>query len=84
MVAHPNCHGPMGHVCQQRSGFACYEAGCPEPAGTLWTRHWCPGHDMERIDRITAQMKDMQRALGVLVRRPEESTPPLAPPGEGC
>lgn len=69
MPAHPNCQGPDGHVCQVPSNKPCYEKDCTEPAGTLWGPHWCPDHDQERIERITAQMKDMQAALGELVSR---------------
>lgn len=67
MPAHPNCRGPEGHVCQVPSGRPCYETGCEKEAGTLWGPHWCPDHDMERIERISAQMKDLQRAAGELI-----------------
>ena len=72
--AHPNCHGSSGHVCQKPSGVLCVEAGCDEPAGTLWTDLWCPEHDMERLDRVTAglqsamaQLDAEARAAGVLI-----------------
>lgn len=55
--AHPNCHGPDGHICQKPSGARCVEAGCNEPAGTLWGPLWCPEHDMERLDRVTAGLE---------------------------
>ena len=55
--AHPNCHGPDGHVCQKPSGVRCVEAGCNEPAGTLWGDLWCPAHDMERLDRVSAGLE---------------------------
>lgn len=72
MPAHPRCQGPEGHVCQVPSHKPCYEKGCEEPAGTLWGPHWCPRHDQERINRISAQMQDMQRALGELVNREQQ------------
>lgn len=72
--AHPDCHGPAGHVCQEPSGKACVERGCDEPAGTQWGPLWCPLHDMERIDRVSAgmdaalaEMDAQARAAGVLV-----------------
>lgn len=55
MNAHPNC--TEGHVCQQPNGKPCIEPDCNEPAGTLWGPLWCPDHDRERIDRISAQLK---------------------------
>lgn len=53
MSAHPKCTD--GHVCQEPSGRTCIEAGCDEAAGTLWGPLWCPDHDRERLDRISAQ-----------------------------
>jgi hypothetical protein len=72
MTAHPNCQGQDGHVCRVPSDRPCYEPGCVEPAGTLWTPHWCPKHDQERIERITQQMQDLQSALGKLVGRGQD------------
>ena len=54
MSAHPNCID--GHICQRPSGRTCIEAGCTRRAGTLWGPYWCPEHDKERLDRISAQM----------------------------
>lgn len=53
MSAHPKCID--GHICQEPSGQPCIEQGCDEPAGTLWGPLWCPDHDSERLDRISAQ-----------------------------
>lgn len=53
--AHPDCHGPAGHVCQKPSGRHCLV--CSEPAGTLWGPNFCPRCDMERLDRITRQLE---------------------------
>jgi hypothetical protein len=55
MTAHPNC--TAGHLCQQPSGRLCIEAGCDQPAGTLWGPYWCPDHDKARLDRINPQME---------------------------
>ena len=54
--SHPNCWTDAGHVCQEPSGKPCIEAGCGEPAGTLWGPLWCPGHDVERLERIGASL----------------------------
>lgn len=50
--AHPKCDN--GHVCQEPSGRTCVEVECNEAAGTLWGPLWCPDHDRERLDRISA------------------------------
>lgn len=61
--AHPNCWGDAGHVCQQPSGRICVERGCDEPAGTLWTPFWCPDHDVERLERVSAGLRTFQEAF---------------------
>jgi len=60
-MAHPNCHGPGGHVCQEPSipPRACIERGCPEEAGTLWGPLWYPRHDEERLERVTRELKNL-------------------------
>ncbi|MEE8551541.1 MAG: hypothetical protein V3T08_09850 [Gemmatimonadota bacterium] len=35
----------------------CVEPGCSEPAGTPWTRFWCPGHDVGRRHRVTSSLE---------------------------
>jgi len=72
--AHPKCHGPDGHVCQKLSGKVCVERGCDEAAGTTWGPLWCPVHDMERLDRVSAGLSaamatldEQARATGTLV-----------------
>lgn len=42
---------------------ACLTAGCEEPAGTPWGRHWCADCDDERIRRISAQLADLRRGV---------------------
>jgi hypothetical protein len=57
--SHPGCHGPSGHVCQKPSGHTCVEAGCNQPAGTLWGPLWCPVHDVERLDGISQSLTEI-------------------------
>lgn len=59
--AHPKCTG--GHVCQQPSGRLCVEQGCNEAAGTLWGPYWCPEHDRQRLDRISANLRQIAAEL---------------------
>jgi len=61
--AHPKCHTTAGHVCQEPSGRTCIEDGCGEPAGTLWGPLWCPEHDQDRLDRISASLTAIYAAL---------------------
>ena len=55
--SHPTCS--YGHVCQEPSGRVCIETGCSEAAGTWWGPYWCPTHDKERLDRVSAQFEDI-------------------------
>lgn len=59
-MSHPKCGN--GHVCQKPSGRACIEQGCTEAAGTLWGSLWCPGHDEERLDGISASLHSIAAA----------------------
>lgn len=58
---HLDCKPETGHVCQEPSGRMCVEAGCSESAGTRWGPYYCPDHDAARIDRISANLRDIQR-----------------------
>jgi hypothetical protein len=60
-MSHPICSD--GHVCQQPSGRTCVEKGCLEPAGTFWGPMWCPEHDAQRLDRITASLSQISASL---------------------
>lgn len=59
--SHPGCSEATGHVCHQPSGLRCVEPGCEQPAGTRWGPHWCPDHDAERLDRISASLVALAR-----------------------
>lgn len=60
--SHPKCHTEAGHVCQEPSGRLCVE-GCGQPAGTWWGPYWCPEHDMERLDRISASFAAIEQQM---------------------
>ena len=60
-TTHLDCTPEKGHVCQVPSGRVCDVGGCGEPAGTHWGPYWCPDHDAERIDRISASLRDIER-----------------------
>jgi len=62
-MSHQKCADAGHHVCQEPSGRACYVRGCPESAGTKWGPYWCPDHDQERLDRITASLESIQASL---------------------
>lgn len=62
-MCHPNRTRPNGHQCQQPSGRTCIEGGCDQPAGTVWGPMWCPEHDADRLDRISASFEDISKAF---------------------
>lgn len=64
-VSHPKCQTEAGHVCAQPSGWPCHEPRCPKPAGTAWGPYWCPRHDQERLDRVTAELEALVQRHGV-------------------
>lgn len=68
-LATGDSHGPCmhegKHVCQQPSGRVCVESGCLNPAGTWWGPHWCPLHDKERLDRISASLESIVAGISV-------------------
>jgi hypothetical protein len=39
------------------SGRRCVEKGCKAPAGTAWSPFWCFEHNVERMDRISANLE---------------------------
>ena len=64
-TSHPKCwlNGERYHVCQEPSGKTCIERGCDEAAGTLWGPLWCPDHDVERLDRVSASFAGIQASM---------------------
>lgn len=53
-TAHSKCMAAGAHICQVPSGRRCAEQPCDEAAGTHWGPYWCPAHDKERLDRVSA------------------------------
>ncbi len=39
------------------------QSRCLEPAGTPWGKYWCALHDDERLARISAGLRSIQRDL---------------------
>lgn len=64
-LSHPDCDGD-DHTCAVPSGRICIETGCQNEAGTPWGPYWCPRHDRERLDRISAQLDALQRGTGAI------------------
>lgn len=64
MRAHPRCWDEQGqgylHICHDPSGKECLEQGCVKEAGTLWSKYWCPEHDVKRQDQIHERLLKMQ------------------------
>lgn len=60
--AHPKCWEFGGHICHKPSGRVCCVAGCDNPAGTLWGPYFCPRHDVERLDRVSAGLRSIVEA----------------------
>ena len=58
-MSHDQCAN--GHICQQPSNRICVEVGCDEQAGTIWGPLWCPDHDKERLDRISASFDAIEK-----------------------
>jgi hypothetical protein len=56
-TAHHRCQEAGRHVCHVPSGRTCLTDNCEQAAGTHWGPLWCPEHDKERLDRISAQLE---------------------------
>ena len=67
--AHPQCRAAGRHVCDAPNGDRCIGStvtgdGCMAEAGTWWGPHWCPDHDLERLDNIERQLEGLLDTLG--------------------
>lgn len=63
--SHQRCTDAGRHICREPSGRTCIERGCEEAAGTLWGPYWCPEHDKERLDRISASLEEIAGSFEV-------------------
>ena len=62
-TAHKKCMEAGVHICQKPSGRSCYEQPCSEPAGTSWGPYWCPKHDKDRLDHVSAGFARIANSL---------------------
>jgi len=69
--SHPQCLAAGEHICQVSSGRECVEQECVAPAGTLWGPMWCPPHDKDRLDRITASFAAIAAEMDGRARKEE-------------
>lgn len=47
-----------GNSAKYHTGKPCTVAGCLDPAGTWWGKHWCQRHNAERLARIGGALED--------------------------
>jgi len=47
-----------GNSAKWHTGKRCVEKGCKKPAGTWWSPLWCFDHNVERMKRVSAGLKD--------------------------
>lgn len=47
-----------GNSERYHTGKRCIEADCKNPAGTMWSPHWCFRHNRERMARLGRSLKD--------------------------
>jgi len=52
----------QGNSPKHWTGKPCIEVGCVRPAGTAWSPYWCFEHNVQRIQRVTAQLKGLIQA----------------------
>lgn len=52
-----------GNSAKYHTGKPCIVKGCKEPAGTWWGPSWCVAHNIERIKRIEAGLKDAETTM---------------------
>ena len=50
-----------GNSSKHHTGKSCIVKDCTEPAGTMWGPWWCFEHNVERINRITKNLEEMER-----------------------
>ena len=55
------------------SGQVCEVSGCTKPAGTRWSPFWCWRHNAERLDRISAGLREATDRLRTNKEPPRET-----------
>ena len=45
------------------TGKKCVEPGCNNPAGTVWSPHWCFSCNADRMKRITTSLESIKDKL---------------------
>ena len=45
---------------KHHTGGICVEPGCIHPAGTAWSPHWCFRCNVERMNRITRNLLEIE------------------------
>lgn len=65
----------QGNSSKYHTGKRCITKGCSNPAGTFWSPAWCFEHNVERMDRIGANLSDaVHRAeLKAMVQKETET-----------
>jgi len=63
LPAYADLNNP-GNGPDHRTGKPCIVEGCTEEAGTAWSPHWCPQHNIERMSRITRQLRAIVKGFG--------------------
>jgi len=53
-----------GNSWRYYTGKDCINDGCDLPAGTRWSPHWCFKCNVERMKRISKNMKDIVERMG--------------------
>ena len=52
-----------GNSDKYKTGNKCLMTGCNNPAGTAWSPFFCVDCNIDRMDKITLQMEDIQRHM---------------------
>ena len=65
-----------GNSVKYQTGRVCITKGCKNLAGTAWSPHWCYKHNVERMDRLSANIDDAvsQAKFSQAVREANEAS----------
>lgn len=62
-VTHPDVPFPLTPVPAKKQRY-CADCGALV-THRAWSPYWCPKHDKERVDRISAQMAKLAESFGI-------------------